>query len=432
MLQNDAMTSRAHPPTIAILIAMTALGPLALNIFVPSMPGLVTYFQTDYATVQLTLTLYLIGVAVAQLFYGPLSDRFGRRPLVLAGTALFAGASLLCIFAHSIEMLICGRVLQAVGGCSGMVLSRAIVRDVYERNRSASVLAHITMAMAVAPAIAPALGGVLEHWSGWRASFLLLTAVGGATMVCLVLRLRETNHDPQPLPGIRGMLVGYRDLLRSRTFLGYSLATAFATAAFFAFLAGAPYVMVNLLGRTPSEYGILFVLVSLGYMAGNFLAVRLSARLGVIRMVGLGTGLSFCMTLVMAGLGLAGILTPLAIFLPMACIAIGSGMSMPNAIAAAVSVNPRAAGAASGLLGFLQMTIGAVATTAVGLLQNETQFPMIGVVLAGTSAGLCAFLVARTGERGTVSTAPLDTDAPSAVGSPPGGPPGGPLSGRSD
>ena len=401
-----------RPPPIAILIAITAIGPLALNIFLPSLPGLVRVFDTDYGTVQLALTLYLVGIACGQLIYGPLSDRFGRRPVLLAGLGVFVTGSLLAALAPSIGLLIGGRVVQAVGGCAGMVLGRAIVRDVYERDKAASTLAYITMAMAVAPALAPAIGGFLDVWFGWRASFLFVLVFGTVVLFWCLASARETNFQRQPLPGLRGMAAGYRELLHSRVFLGYALNTAFTTAVFFAFLAGAPYIMIELLKRPASEYGALFILVSIGYAFGNFIAARLAVKVGARRLVLAGSLVNLTGVLVMGGVALAGEFSALGIFLPMCIVAAGNGLGMPNGIAAAISVNPRLAGSASGLLGFLQMSVGAVATVAVGFLKGDDQMAMVVVMMITVLLTLMAYGLAvsvRARADGTVP-APGTTD----------------------
>lgn len=392
------MPEKPISPPIWILVAATAAGPLALNIFVPSMPGLVRVFDTDYATIQLTLTLYLVGVAFAQLAYGPLSDRFGRRPALLSGLAIYATASLLCAFAWSIETLIIGRVLQAIGGCAGMVLGRAIVRDVFERDRAASVIALVTMAMAVAPAMAPALGGFLESAFDWHATFLVPMAVGVVVLVAASLRLNETNLTPIPRIDLLSMLRSYGELLRSRAFLGYAGNTAMSVGAFFAFLAGGPFVVIEILQRPASEYGLYFVLISGGYMAGNFAASRLSQRLGVDRMIPLGVAVSTAGAVTSVGFLLAGVVTTASVFLPMMVVAVGNGLSQPNGIAGAISVNPRIAGAASGLMGFGQMACGAIFTIVVGILQNQTDHgAMAWMILFACLASYLCHLLTRSG-----------------------------------
>lgn len=394
------MQQKPLPPPIWILIVATATGPLALNIFVPSMPGLVGAFQTDYATVQLALTLYLVAVGVAQLGYGPISDRFGRRPALIGGLVVYFVANVACMFAWSIESLIAARVLQAIGGCAGMVLGRAIVRDVYDRDRAASAIAIITMAMAVAPAMGPAIGGLIDARFGWQATFLVPMAVGLVVLVGATMRLNETNVNPIPSIDVTAMLRNYASLLRSRAYIGYAANTAMSVGAFFSFIAGAPYVMIEVLRQGPEVYGFYFVLISIGYMTGNFLASRLSSKLGVDRMIPLGVGVSLCGAVPGFALAVSGVVTPLSVFLPMCLVAVGNGLSQPNGISGAVSVNPSIAGAASGLMGFGQMVIGACFTVIVGHFQNDTDhLAMATMILLATVSSALFFLLARTTPR---------------------------------
>lgn len=394
------MQDKPLPPPIWILIVATATGPLALNIFVPSMPGLVGVFQTDYATVQLALTLYLVAVGVAQLGYGPISDRFGRRPALIGGLIIYFVANVACMFAWSIESLIVARVLQAIGGCAGMVLGRAIVRDVYDRDRAASAIAIITMAMAVAPAMGPAIGGIIDAHFGWQATFLVPMAVGLVVLVGASLRLNETNLHPIPTIDITAMLRNYGSLLRSRAYIGYAANTAMSVGAFFSFIAGAPYVMIEVLHQGPEVYGFYFVLISVGYMTGNFLASRLSSKLGVDRMIPLGVGVSLCGAVPGFALAMADVVTPLSVFAPMCVVAIGNGLSQPNGISGAVSVNPSIAGAGSGLMGFGQMVIGACFTVIVGYFQNDTDHSaMATMILLATLSSALFFALARTAPR---------------------------------
>lgn len=375
---------------------MSALGPLALNIFLPSMPGLAQQFEVEYGTVQLTLTLYLIGLSLAQLVYGPLSDRHGRRPVLLWGLALFLLGSLICTLAPSIEVLMLGRMLQAIGGCAGLVLGRAIVRDLYDRDRSAAMIGYVTMAMTLAPMLAPALGGYLDIWLGWRSSFAFCSLAGAAVMLWVVLVLPETLAPGGGGEGFSGLLRGYRDLLRSPTFCGYAFQTAFTSGMFFAFIAGAPFVVVTVLGLPPSSYGLWFVVVSAGYLAGNFLTGRFSVRFGVDRMIAAGATIALLGIAAQAVIGWFGLLSLPAIFLPMAIVALSNGLTLPNGTAGAVSVNPRAAGAAAGLSGALQMLTGAAAAVLVGYGQDldPSQYPMIWTMMGSGVLAVASFLVA--------------------------------------
>lgn len=383
-------TAAASKPSLLILVAISAIGPLSLNILVPSMPGIQRGFQADYATVQLTLTLYLIGMAGCQLFYGPLSDRFGRRPVLLGGLCLYIVACIAAAAAPTIEVLIAARLAQAIGGTAGIVLSRAIVRDLYGRDQAASVIGYISVAWAVAPMLAPSIGGLLETLGSWRYSFLLLIGLGTVVLLACVRWLHETNHNRAQGSGLAPLLEGYRWLVRRRRFWLYTLTLAFTSCVFFSFLGGAPYLMVEVMGRSPIEYGVWFIIVSLGWMAGNFLSGRYSQRLGVDLLLLAGSLLAAVASLVGLLLGTTGTLQPWMIFVPMTFAAMGNGMTMPNGFAAVVSLNPRVAGAAAGLAGCLQIGAGAVATQAVGILQRYETLAMFWMmVTCGVLATLC-------------------------------------------
>ncbi len=388
-----------RPPLILLVLA-TAIGGVSMNIFIPSMPGLVRFFATDIATVQLTLTLYLAGIAVGQLVYGPLSDHYGRRPLMLAGLGLYAASALVASLASSIDVLILGRIAQAFGGCAGMVITRAIIRDVYDRDRGASVLGYVTMAMTIAPAMAPVLGGYLDLWFSWRAGLWVLTAYGALLLLGCLFFLPETLKEPQPTIGVGPILNSYRTLLRRPAFLGYAFGAGCSTACFFSFLAGAPYLMIEVLNRPPSDYGIWFVIVSFGYFIGNFLTGKLSRRLGVDRMVTIGAAMVLFGGIAMLVHGLILPVAPAGIFLPAMMVAMGNGVGQPNGIAGAISVDPTRAGAASGIVGFLQMALGAVGTVIIGHTLGSTLLPVgLTIAVLGTASALF-FWLALTRPRG--------------------------------
>ena len=378
---------------LALLMAMTAIGPATLNILVPALPGLVTRLATDAGTVQLTLSLYLLSLAAAQLLLGPLSDRFGRRPVVLAGLTLNVLASLAAIAASSIGALIAARIVQAIGASTGIVIGRAIIRDLYERDRAAAMIGLVTTAMVIAPMIAPLVGGILDTAFGWEAIFLFIALFSTAVLLWALVVLPETR--PASAPQAPTLLWGEtRALLANAKFYGYVLCGALGSAPFFTFLGGGPHVVVTLMGRTSAEYGMWFVVTSLGYMSGNFTVSRLSQRFGVDAMI--VTGIAF----EVAGAGLTCVLVaampqagPAVIFLPQLVISFGNGLLLPNCIAGAVSVRPQAAGTASGMTGFTQMAIGAASTQSVSILLAgaSSAMPMAWQMLAVAMAAGAAF-----------------------------------------
>ena len=366
-LEDTAPRTKTATP-YGILIAIAAIGPLALNMFVPSMPGLQQTFNVTAGVVQLTLSVYLAGIAICQLLYGPLSDRYGRRPMVLAGLGIFVAASVACALATSIEMLIIARGFQAIGGASGMILSRAIVRDLFSREKSASIIGYITMAWVLAPMVAPSIGGVLDQWFNFRAGFWLLATIGSLVFMAALLRLPETNLQLQPDASLIRIKL-YMELLRNAAFRGYTATIAFGSAVFFCYLAVAPFIMVTVRGYSPIEYGMWFACSALGYMGGNFFSGRFSERLGNDRMIRIGNLLTLAGAVLLVGFATTGFQHPATLFLPMALCAFGNGLTIPNGITAAISVDPKNIGSGAGLAGFIQMTLGATASQAVGYVQ---------------------------------------------------------------
>ena len=396
-MSGTGTTAAPAPPfrLVVVLVLATGIGPFAMQVFLPALPSIQARFGVSAASAQLVFSLSAFSIAVSMLFYGPISDRFGRRPALIGGLIVYLAGSVMCAVAPSIAVLIVGRIVQAAGGCAGIVLSRAIVRDLYSLDRSASVLAYITMAMVAAPMIAPALGGLLTDLAGWRSVFVAGTAVGVLILVAVHGGLPETAGSIGRRP-LRHPLQGFGKLLRSPTFLGYALQGAFSISVFYAFLAAAPFLMLTVLHRPASEYGLMFVLVSGAFMVGNFVAGRYSVRIGVRRMIllgSLGALLGALGTLVLVS---AGFWTPWAIFLPTSFGAFAQGMALPNTQAAFVSVNPQAAGTASSLGGFLQMGLAAVVAQIVGSIQDGTPYPMaIGMSLCAAAALISAQVAIR-------------------------------------
>ncbi len=357
----------ATRPPLVVLVAVSALQPFAINVLAPATPGLARSLATDYATVQLTLTLYLVTVAATQLVVGPISDRIGRRPCILAGIGLFGVGSLLGALAESIETLLLARVVQAAGGGTCFALARAVVRDTASRDRAASMLGYLTMAMVVAPMVAPLVGGFLDRHFGWRSIFVVMVALAAAVAAAAAALLHETaaRHEGA---GLASLFRGYPDLLRNRSFLGYTLALSSTTAAFFAFVAGAPFVVVEVMGASPDVYGVYFLFNAGTYMVGNFLTGRFGQRIGSERLTRYGLYLSVAsgVSAVLCMLVLPW--TPAALFLPLMLNGIGNGLTVPGGTAAALSVRPDLAGTAAGLVGATQLGLGALAAVIVGSL----------------------------------------------------------------
>jgi len=345
-------------------MAMTALGPATLNILVPALPNLTALLAADSATVQLVLSLYLLSFAVAQLLLGPLSDRFGRRPVALAGLVLNVAASFAAIASASIETLIVARIVQAFGASIGIVIGRAIIRDLYDRDRAAAMIGLVTTAMVVAPMVAPLVGGILDVTFGWRSIFLFIALMSGVVLLWAMPELPETRAAGTPqAPAM--MWREWRALLGSAKFHGYVLAAALGSAPFFTFLGGGPYVVVTQLGHSAAEFGLWFMFSSFGFMSGNFTVSRLSQRFGVDAMIVAGIVFLVVGSVLSIVLeyrpewGLA------SVFVPQLIIAYGNGLALPTGIAGAVSVRPQAAGSASGLTGFVQMAVASAATQTV-------------------------------------------------------------------
>ncbi len=382
---------------IALLASLVAVGMVATNIYVPSLPALTRDLGTTPRMVQLTLTVYFAAVALTQLAYGPISDRIGRRPVVLAGIGLYIVASLGCMLAPSIEVLIGARVLQAMGACAGPVMARAIIRDVFEREESARVMATIGQVLAISPAVAPVLGSHLQVWFGWRSVFAAVAAFGTVVMIVMLRFLGETR--PPGLAPPSSLMAGYRTLLASPAYLGYALSSTCVLAGLFAFITEAPFIIIELLGEPAQNFGWYSLITVGGFALGSYAASRLSLRLGIDRMVALGIAAALLGAGLLAGLALAGVFSVAAVIVPMAVVASGMGMVFPNTTAGAVGAFPHIAGTASALLGFLQMSGAALATLLVAWVADGTQVPMTLAVLGFILGAAAAYVWGQARQR---------------------------------
>ncbi len=380
------------------LILLAGISALAMNIFLPSLPGMTAYFDTEYRLIQLSVALYLAINACLQVVMGPVSDRMGRRPVILGGLGIFLVATLGCIFATNIWMFLTFRMIQATVVVA-MVLSRAVVRDIVPERESASMIGYVTMGMAVVPMIGPAIGGILDQAFGWKANFWALFILGAGVFWLTWRDLGETA--PQSARSLTQQFREYPELLTSPRFWGYSMAAALASGAFFAYLGGAPFVGDQVFGLDPATLGIYFGAPAIGYCLGNFISGRFSVRVGVNRMVLWGTlfnagGIGLNLMFFYAGLG-----TALTFFGLMTLIGLGNGMLIPNATAGALSVRPHLAGTASGLSGAMMIGGGAALSGLAGALlgPGTGAFPLLWIMLCTALGAIAAIGVVIWRER---------------------------------
>ncbi|MDV4143734.1 MULTISPECIES: multidrug effflux MFS transporter [Shimia] len=390
---------RATPPHISTLILLTGISALCMNIFLPSLPAMTEWFNTDYHIMQLSVALYLAVNAFLQILVGPIADKFGRRPVVLWGLSLFLVATIGCIYAPTAEIFLAFRMAQATV-VAAMVLGRAVVRDIFPQDEAAAMIGYVTMGMAVVPMFGPVIGGVLEGFFDWRANFWLLFIVGALVLFLTWKDLGETGRKS-------GLSLGrqfreYPELLKSPRFWGYALSCGFSSGAFFSYLGGAPFVATELFGMNPTMMGFYFGAPALGYFFGNFLSGRYSARIGVDTMVKWGCyinfiGIALSLLLFAVGLGSAE-----SFFGLMTLVGLGNGMSIPNATSGALSVRPHLAGTASGLSGAIMLGGGAGLSALAGaLLSPETgAYPLLGLMLITAIGAIIAIhLVIRRSRR---------------------------------
>jgi DHA1 family bicyclomycin/chloramphenicol resistance-like MFS transporter len=343
---------------LLLLVAMTGVAPISLYMLVPALPMLATTFGRDIGVAQMTVSLYMVGIACSQIIMGPLSDRYGRRPVLLAGLGLMVLASAGCILAETLPQLIAARFLQALGGATGMVVSRAIIRDLYSRERVSSMISLVIAVMMIAQMLSPLTGGLLETAFGWRSIFYVITAASLVIAVAIALALPETRRDRTEAGGFRGD-VG--SLFRSRAFIGYLLCQVLASQIIFAFAGGGPYIVVMQMGRSSAEYGAWFATSGFAYLIGNLFCVRFAPRHRLENLIWFGLALQLLGSLLNLLWGIAGLnQAPSWLFGTQMLVMFANAFVMSNSAAGAISIRPDAAGTASGAMGFLQMGIGAL------------------------------------------------------------------------
>jgi DHA1 family bicyclomycin/chloramphenicol resistance-like MFS transporter len=365
----------------ALLALLTGIAPLSVDMYLASLPDIGRILAAPAAQVQLSISFYLVGFAIGQVIYGPVSDRHGRRPILLTALAVFIAASLVCVIAPSIEILVAARFFQAIGGSGTVVLARAVVRDLYEGIHVARELSRMAAVMALAPLIAPLIGGVLQTYFGWRANFVVLVGFGAAAATLVWLLLPETlrNRAPEPV-SFASTLRAYRGFIGNRAFLAHVGIVTCGFGGLFAWISASAFVLQDLYDLTALEFGIAFAGGSAGYLLGTWFAARFVTRIGIDRTIGLGS-------LALAAGGIASVLvlaigltSVTALVLPVALYLAGLGLVLPQAQAGALLPFPQAAGAASSLVGFSQQTCGAVVGAIVGHLLGRDAWPLAAAV----------------------------------------------------
>ena len=384
--------SNKTPPHISTLILLAGLSAMVMNIFLPSLPGMTVYFDTEYGVMQLSVALYLGASAVLQVLIGPISDQIGRRPVLLWGIFLFMLSTLGCIFAPNATVFLIFRISQAVIATC-LVLSRAIVRDIVADAEAASKIGYVTMGMSVVPMVAPSFGGLLEEIWDWRASFWLMFGCGGFALMLVYFDLGETKKRSGNT--LIEQLREYPELLRSPRFWGYTLSSAFASGSFFAYLGGAPFVASDYFGLSPAVLGLFFGAPAIGYFLGNYISGAYSSRIGINRMVlwgswinATGVALSLLMFVIDQG-------TVFTFFAFMTFVGVGNGMVIPNATAGALSVRPHLAGTASGLTSAIMIGGGAGLSALAGSLLEIWPGPysLLWLMMASGGSALVAILL---------------------------------------
>lgn len=383
-------------PPIAYFTIMSMVSPIALNVLLPALPDVATDLGVSTSEVQLSLTLYLFALAIGQLICGPLADRFGRRPVLLTGIALHFVGCLLGAMADDLSSLLLARVLQALGGCTGMVLARTIMLDRYSRDQAAGKIGYITLSIALSQAIAPTLGGHLNLQFGWQYLFHFSLILSTISWLIVLFMIPETATNKTESLRIDRVVKQYWTVLKAPGYLGYALSTTFIACAFYMFIGSAPYIVQSDMGGTSADFGNWFLFVSGGFMLGSFSAARISARLGIQKMIKTGHILSLCGAGIMLIAVVAGGISYLALFLPMALFTIGRGFSQPNSQSAAIAASQQAPGTASGLMGFIQLLTGALTAQLTPLIMS---FGSVWVVVVILCCPILAFVAYRATAR---------------------------------
>ncbi len=385
---------RTSTPHIVTLVFLAGISALTMNIFLPSLPSMSTYFNTPYQVIQLSVALYLALSAVLQIVIGPISDRFGRRKVILGALVLFLLATIGTLLAQDITVFLIFRMCQAVIA-TGMVLSRAVVRDMVPDAEAASMIGYVTMGMALVPMVGPIFGGFLDDHFGWQANFIVLLVLGLMVSALVYFDLGETAVLKKIT--LSEQISQYPALLRSPRFWGYTMSAAFSSGAFFAYLGGAPFVGTQIFGLNASQVGVYFAAPALGYAIGNFISGRYSTRFGLNNMALFGSALTSVAMLILTLLTFGGLHFAGLFFGMMTMIGLGNGITLPNVNAGMMSIKPELAGTASGLGGAFMIGGGAMLAALAGavLSVQSGEMPLVVLMLLSSLGSLVAMLAVK-------------------------------------
>ncbi|MEW5423512.1 multidrug effflux MFS transporter [Amorphus sp. 3PC139-8] len=380
----------------ALLATLQAVGPLATDTYLPSLPAIAVHLNAPVATVQLTLSSFLVGFAIAQILYGPFSDRYGRKPVLLVGLTVYSLATLACALSPSVEVMIVARFFQACGAAGPVVLSRSIVRDLYEGRRAGTELSRMGTIMGLMPAVAPSIGGVLDIAFGWRGPFFAILALGVGLFTMVALKLPETLKErvPEKLTP-KSFVWGFGPVIAQPSYRVYVAIVCFGYAGIFTFISGGPFILQNVFGLSSLAFGLVFGAIALAYVSGTIIGQRLMQRLGLARALGVG-----CSFLAIGGVSMVVALAlgwhnPVAIAIPQAIYMAGIGQALPQGMAAALMPFATRAGAASSLLGFSQMVFAAIVGSALGAILSDSAWPMALFLSVCGVGALAIYLLSR-------------------------------------
>lgn len=388
----------AKPGLIVLLALCTGLGPMCVGMFLPALPAIQRYFGVPVAAVQTTVSAYLLAFAISILLAGPLADRYGRRRVIISGLCIFTAGSVLCAFAPTLHWLVAGRVVQAIGAAGGVTVARAIVSDVYHGDELARRLAMLTMVAMLGTTTSPLVGGILSQLIGWHGAFFVLSALGLIAATACTLLLPETGNADAADRSHAELWQQGRKVIGKPIFIGYVIQAGVIYAVFMAFIAIAPYVMQNVLGRPATDFGLWYMLLSAGYFFGNLYVSRNARNLSPERQMTAGLAIQAAAAVIGLAFVALGHWDPWFMFGPMLPLAFGQGLSLPHITARAVQLAPGYNGLASALIGFSQQAIAGLSVQLMGFAPSNSPLPVMLFCALASVLGLASVFLLRAGD----------------------------------